>query len=114
MGKKQALKNNVKRINRDELRVMLDSSDSKKSKFRRNNEKFIIKIRDVILQQALYEIKTVIIDDTNLRKSIITEIKNIVDKHNKLVLSNQYEVIIKEFDVDVVECIRRDSLRNGN
>lgn len=52
-----------KRINKDELRSMLDDG-----KWSQHNEDFIIKVRDSLILQALEEGKHVIVDDTNFGK----------------------------------------------
>lgn len=53
--------NMYKRINKDELRAMLD--DNKHSN---DSEKFILQVRDAMILMALQNGKYVIIDDTNL------------------------------------------------
>lgn len=53
--------NSIKRINKDDLRAMLDDS-----RWSKDNEKFVIEQRDVLVIAALKRGKHVIIDDTNL------------------------------------------------
>ena len=53
--------NSYKRINKDDLRAMLD--DSKHSN---DSEKFILQVRDSLILMAIEKGKHVIVDDTNL------------------------------------------------
>ncbi len=50
-----------KRINKDELRAMLDDSHWSKG-----NERFVLRLRDHLIVAALEDGKHVIVDDTNL------------------------------------------------
>lgn len=50
-----------KRINKDDLRAMIDGG-----KWSRDNEKFVVSVRDAIVMQALASGKHAIVDDTNL------------------------------------------------
>ncbi len=65
--------NKYKRINKDLLREMLDNSHWSK-----DNEKFILNMRDILIIQALENGKHVIIDDTNLASTHITRITQLV------------------------------------
>ena len=91
-----------KRVNRDDLRAMVDDSRWSKS-----NEKFIIKIQDVIILEALKSGYSVICDDTNLGKSAHSRFEN---------LANQAGVeLIREdkfLKIDVKTCIERDLQRS--
>ncbi len=53
--------NSYKRINRDELRMMLDNGYTSNG-----NEKFVKQVRDMLIVKALTDGKHVIVDDTNL------------------------------------------------
>ncbi len=90
----------VKRINKDDLRGMLDNNY-----WESNNEKFIIHIRNVIIIEALKLGKDVIVDDTNLHP-----------KHEKYLakLANQHHATLEIktfFDISIEECIARDAKR---
>lgn len=102
----------VKRINKDDLRAMLDDS-----KYTGKNEKFIERIRNVILGEALQKGHDVIIDDTNLNPRQIKDIETYIDvyKSSNIEVNNHYIEIIKKdfFDVSVEECIKRNALREG-
>lgn len=51
----------VKRVNKDDLRAMLDGG-----KWSSENEEFVVQVRDHIVVSALADGKHVIVDDTNL------------------------------------------------
>lgn len=99
---KQELADNpavYKRINKDDLREMLDGS-----KWSSSNEKFIVKVRDLIILQALEAGKNVIIDDTNLHPKHEEQIKQLT--------KGLATVEIKDFtDIPLEECIKNDLTR---
>jgi predicted kinase len=101
----------IKRINKDNLRAMIDNSV-----FSKKNEKNIENCRDSLLHNLLFNGYSVIIDDTNLAPKHIVSIIDVVKEFN---IDNSYgreaEVIInKEFlSVSLEECIQRDSQREG-
>lgn len=89
-----------KRINKDDLRAMLDSGVWSKK-----NEEFIIKIRDIIAAEALIHGSSVIVDDTNFNP-----IHEDVFKDMAHDLGAEFE--IKDFThVPIDECIKRDLKR---
>jgi predicted kinase len=91
-----------KRINKDDLRAMLDNG-----KFSSSNEKFILKIRDSLILMALDDGKHVIIDDTNLHPKHTERIKELINGKARLV--------IKDFtDVPLDVCIERDLKRTNS
>jgi predicted kinase len=94
-----------KRLNKDELRVMLDNNHHTA-----HNEKFIEKVRDFMLVEALLDGKHVIVDDTNLSDRPVERIKNVVRKFNAD-HSQQVQVEIKEMKVSLEECLERDKSR---
>lgn len=88
-----------KRINKDDLRSMLDAG-----KWSKENEKMVLRIRDMLILEALKDGKHVIIDDTNLHHKHEQQIKELV--------KGKAQVKIKDFtDVSVDECVRRDLQR---
>ena len=100
----------AKRINKDDLRAMLDNSVYSKP-----NEDFVVKARDLLVHAALVnKYETIIIDDTNFEHKHferMEEIARIVAAGN---LNNgmQTSVEYKEFlDVTLDECVERDSKR---
>jgi len=89
-----------KRVNKDDLREMLDNK-----KWSGDNEKFIIHVRDLIIEEALKSGKHVLCTDTNLDP-----------KHEKtlqrIAKENDTQFIIKDLtDIPVEECIKRDLTR---
>lgn len=88
-----------KQINKDELRLMLDNS-----KYSKDNEKFILKVRDQLILMSLENGKNVIISDTNLGGSHIEHITQLV--------KGKAKVVIEDFtDVPLEVCIERDLKR---
>ncbi len=94
-----------KRINKDDLRAMLDDSHWSKG-----NEKFVLHARDTLIKYALSEGKHVIVDDTNLHPRHEIRIRQLVDNYKKET-GQQIQVEIKFFEVSVEECIKRDLKR---
>ena len=100
---KELMKQNpgaYKRVNKDSLRKMLDFS-----KHSKGNERFVLKIRDNIIIEALQEGKHVLCTDTNLQPLHETRLKEI---------AKEYETVFKVIDLthtDVETCIERDLKR---
>lgn len=97
--------NAYKRINRDDLRLMFDNGYTDK-----DTERFIRRVRDLLIEQALQAGKSVIVDDTNLSETNFQRITQIVNIFNK---TNNQQVTIetKEIDTSLAECIARDAKR---
>jgi predicted kinase len=90
-----------KRVNKDDLRAMLDCS-----RYTKGNENFVIKIRDQVILEALKKGKSVIVDDTNIHPKHQNHIKDLVE--------GKADVVLKDFmHVSVDECVKRDSFRTG-
>jgi predicted kinase len=87
-----------KRINKDDLRAMLDNKE-----WTEKNEKFICKIRDSLILLALKDNYSVIVDDTNFSPMHESRIRQLC--------KDKAKVEVKFFDVPVEECIRRDAER---
>ena len=95
--------NSVKRINRDDLRNMLDVG-----KHSKGNEAAIRDIRDALIMRFLSENKTVISDDTNIPWATVNHLK-------ELGHSLGAEVHIEDFlQVPLQTCIERDKLRENS
>jgi predicted kinase len=89
-----------KRINKDELRRMLDNGVHSKE-----NEKFIVNARNSLVEAALKKGYNVIVDDTNLAPK-----HEIVLRDYAEVLGAEFE--IKDFtDVPIEQCIANDLKR---
>ena len=110
-AKEQVQKGSVgstKRVNKDSLRAMLDVS-----KWSKGNERFVESVRDSIIESALMQGIHVIVDDTNFVDRHMDRFKMIKTNVTKAT-GKQIQFIIKDFNVDVDECIRRDIKRaNG-
>lgn len=98
--------NEYKRVNMDDMRVMLDN----KLVVSKDAEKFMKRMRDILIIEALKDDKNVISDNTHLSPKSVEHIKQLVHKFNKDNNDN-VEVEVKFFDVPVEECIKRDLKR---
>lgn len=97
--------NSYKRINRDELRLMLDDGCVSKG-----NEKFVRQLRDILIVKSLTDGKHVIVDDTNLSERSLTRIGQLVQEFNKA-HNDEVTVEIKDMETPIQECIARDADR---
>jgi predicted kinase len=97
--------NVYKRINRDDLRMMFDNGYTSNG-----NEKFVKKVRDILIVKALEEGKSVVVDDTNLSERNFSRISQLVEEFNKQ-HNDTVTVEVKEFDTPLHECIARDAQR---
>lgn len=100
-----------KRINKDDLRRMIDGG-----RWSGKNEKMILLARDQLIGMFMRERSNIVIDDTNLHPSHVQRIREIVDHWNQnsaLGREDQYELIVDEqfLEVPVEECIRQDLQR---
>jgi len=91
--------NSIKRINKDDLRAMLDDR-----KYSPDSEKLVLKMRDVMILTALEHGKHVVIDDTNLNPKHISDIRDLVK--GKAVVK-----VVDFTNISVEECLERDSKR---
>lgn len=85
------------RVNLDDIRSMLGTSDFSK-------EKLVEQIELTSITYAFNQKYNVIVDDTNLNPKKINKLKVIAKQYNA-------EVDYKLISTDVEECIRRDALR---
>ena len=100
-AKEQVRKHGYKRVNKDDLRAMIDCS-----KWSKSNEDFIVSVRNFVIMEALGCKKDVIIDDTNFEPKHEAAIRKIAETY-----SSEFEV--KFFDTPVEECIKRDARREN-
>lgn len=112
-SKEKVLKKNcnIKRINKDDLRNMLDVG-----KYSKGNEKYVLQLRDHILLTSLDLGKSIIVDDTNFHPVHEERIRQLVSDYNKGLYgdaqpTNPVQVEVKFFDVTPEECIIRDLKR---
>jgi predicted kinase len=103
----------TKRVNKDDLRAMLDNSNYSKER-----EKFVLEIRDEIVYEALRQGYDVIVDDTNFLpkhkeriEGIVQSIVQSAEFDNNVVMNIEVEEIF--FDVSLSECIERDKKREN-
>ncbi|WP_264524742.1 AAA family ATPase [Flavobacterium sp. N502536] len=94
-----------KRINRDDLRAMFDNGITAQS-----NEKFVKKVRDLLIVKSLEEGKSVVIDDTNLSENNLRRVSQLVQEYNTK-SGEKVEVEVREVNTDLATCIERDALR---
>jgi predicted kinase len=94
-----------KRINRDDLRAMFDNGMTSQ-----NNEKFVKKVRDLLIVKSLEEGKSVVIDDTNLSETNLRRVSQLVQEYNSK-FDEKVEVEVREVNTDLATCIERDALR---
>lgn len=92
--------NSYKRVNKDDLRNMLDNN-----KHSEDSEKLILNVRDSIILMALAAGKHVIVDDCNLSSKHEPRIRQLIQ--------GKATLIIKDFtDVPLETCIKNDLNRN--
>ncbi len=65
--------NSIKRVNKDELRAMLDNSY-----FSKGNEKFVLNIQGMIIKESLENGKHVIVDNTHLAPKHEARIRDLI------------------------------------
>lgn len=94
-----------KRLNKDELRAMLDNSHHTTA-----NEKFVERVRDMMLIEALKEGKHVVIDDTNLSDRPVERIQQVVGRYKKET-GQEVKIEIKTMETSLEECLARDEVR---
>lgn len=106
---KDQIKNrkNVKRVNKDDLRAMLDCGI-----WSPDNEKFVLLTRDHIINEAMAKGYDVIVDDTNLNPKMRRQLQQIVDVSNN-VRADRYELVVQDefLSVSPEDCKDRDSHR---
>lgn len=99
-AREQCERAGFKRINKDDLRRMLDNGQ-----FSRANEKTVEESRDALLLELLGEQHNVIIDDTNFDPRHEARIREVAR------LVKGVDVEVKFFDVPLHECLARNALR---
>lgn len=89
----------VKRVNKDDLRAMLDADEYSPA-----NERFVLMIRDSIIIRAIRESHHIIIDDTNLNPEH--------ERHIRELVGPRVRFEVQDFtDVSVGECLKRNEQR---
>lgn len=87
-----------KRVNKDDLRAMLDDG-----KWSKGNERFVVALRNEIILRALEDGKDVICDDTNLAPKHEAQIRELI--------KDKAIVEVKEFNTPIEDCIKNDLKR---
>lgn len=91
--------NSYKRINKDDLRSMLDCGH-----WSRDAEKFIVSVRDILITASLADGKHVLVDDTNFAPVHEARLRQLARENGAV-----FE--IKDFDTPLDECIANDLKR---
>lgn len=86
-----------KLVDKDGLRKLLDNG-----RWSKHNEKFVLKIRDHIISEALADDINVIVHDTNFEP---------IHEQRLRELAKGHQFNVKEFDVPIEECIKCDLQR---
>ena len=89
------------RVNKDDMRAMLNNS-----KFSKSNEAFILSLRDEIIIRALVSGKNVVVDDTNLDPKHSIQLQSIAQE-----FLAEYEEVF--FNTDIMTCIERNKHREN-
>lgn len=92
----------TKRVNRDDLRAMIDDS-----RWSRTNEKHINFLREYVIGHYLDEGFSVVIDDTNCKTAYV---KSLIEKFGR---RPGLTVQVKVFDTDLAVCLVRNGGREG-
>lgn len=92
-------KRNFKRVNKDDLRAMIDNGV-----YSIENEGFVRLAVGLIVHAALSHGYSVVVDDCHNNPKRTDELRSLASK-----LGVEFEIM--DFDVPVEECIRRDALR---
>lgn len=95
----------TKRVNKDDLRAMMDNSIHSKER-----ENFVLMIRDYIIKKSLEDGHNVIVDDTNFHEKHLNAIEDIINDLNHISIDLEE----KFFDTPLNECIYRDSQRDNS
>lgn len=96
---KKLVEQGYKRVNKDDLRAMIDSSVHSKA-----NEEQIIEVRDLIVINYLDQGYNVVVDDTNFAPIHEQELRAIAENCGA-------DFKINYIDTPVKECVRRNLLR---
>lgn len=88
-----------KRVNRDDLRAMVDDGI-----YSQENESLIVNMQNALIGQALADNKNVVVDNTNLNPANERQLRRLAENWGV-----KFEV--KEFDTDLKTCIERDAKR---
>jgi len=100
----------LKRVNKDDLRAMIDNYDFAK-KFNKHNEAFVLQMRDALIMQALMNGDSAICDDTNFGDKHALRFHQLAAEYTAKT-GKKCEVELLDFrHVPPEVCIERDNLR---
>lgn len=99
---RELVEEGYKRVNRDEIREMLDNG-----KYKRSYEEMVRESRDAIIDLALINGFNVVVDDTNFENSAFEQLSLLAD-------INDAEISVKVFKTPLEECIKRDKNRENS
>lgn len=91
-----------KRVNRDDLRAMLDNGV-----YSPDNEMFVLKMQEDLIRKAFQEGYDVIVDNTHLVEKTVKHLYQIAESIGDI------KVIEKVFNETVKTCLERNALRDG-
>ena len=86
------------RVNKDDIR------EGQFPNYKPRDEREVVRIEDRMIEEALSEGKSVVVDDTNLNPIHERRLRNLAEAH-------AVELHIKDFDVPLEECIERNIKR---
>lgn len=89
------------RVNKDDLRAMLNNS-----KWSKSNEAYVLSLRDEIIISSLVQGKNVVVDDTNLDPKHLIQFESIAAEF-------MADFEIRFFDTPIQECLYRNKLREN-
>lgn len=96
---------NYVRINKDDLRISLNKSNNRDEDFwSASFEKEVLKNHHTMGKMFLEQGNSLIIDDTNISKKHYDYWKDVANREG-------IKFTLKEFNIDVEECIKRDAAR---
>lgn len=98
--------NSIKRVNKDDLREMLDASVWSKG-----NENMVLDIRDHIIKTALLEGKDVISDDTNFEPKHRARFLDIIKEVLKEKPKKQIKFEVEFLNTPVEQCLQNNRMR---
>jgi len=96
-------KGKVKRVNRDDLRSMIDDSV-----FSRKSESHINALRNIVISYYIEAGCDVIVDDTNVKTSYVKDLVEYVER-----LRPNANVVVKLFNTPLDVCLERNAKRTG-
>lgn len=96
-------KGSAKRVNRDDLRAMIDDSI-----WSRDNEAHINTLRNMVMAHFLDAGKDVIVDDTNIPWVKVLELANFATRCRPNIT-----VYVQTFDTPLEVCLERNAMRSG-